>query len=420
MLKIKSGFIRNVKTELRGMNLNIGHVIDRFNIVSTISSIPQLKFLNALPFVESIEPDKSIHAPEFPESSYGMFLTFASLPTPDAVLNETSKILSSFVPGVSQNKEPSEGWIPTSKVVKWSGAYKANDSGYYGKGVRVAVLDTCGLNLPPQQFYDYTPITAMTTNEFLDLNGHGKHVATIIAGPEYRSPTTGLLCRGFAPKATVVGIKCLGGVMGMGMNSDLLKAIDIAIEKKCKVVNMSLGSEDPDEYSVTCEIIDAATEKYEMIFVVAIGNSGDKPGTAGDPAIAKSALSVGAGSIFDDCASYFSSRGPANVTGEIKPDCIMPGGGRKNESDKPMEGIYSSTAVMSLLDSLSEDNQPDGFAAMPGSSQATPGAAGEITLAVEMGVIKTVWDVKDKLKSMSSGKNNDEGWGWLYWDTLMS
>jgi len=204
---------------------------------------------------------------------------------------------------------------------------------------------------------------------------------------------------------------------------DLLKAIDIAITNKCKFINMSLGSENTQEYSVVCKVIDAAVEQYGIIPVIAAGNSGPGPKTIGDPGICKSALTMGAASTRDLKVSSFSSRGPVEIPGMesyIKPDAIGPGGGRHNADDEPMEYIYSGTSMASLLDSVSEDSMPDGYAGLPGTSQITPIATALSILAYEAGIIKTVDDIKDILKSTYGQKNSDEGYGWYTWDRLVS
>lgn len=423
MLKVKSDYLSKIKTEIKGLNLNIGQSIPRFGLVATIGSQHQISALAKLPFVDAVYPDNQVHAPEFPLISQSEYGLFSSLPTPDSIINEALKITRNLTTTILPKKEISKGHIPTFDILKLVGADKAHSQGLYGRGIRVAVLDTCGIQTPPQQIKDYTPITAMMTKEFADLNGHGAHVAKIIAGASEVSRTTGLKCIGLAPKATVVGIKCLGGVMGMGMNSDLLKAIDIAITNKCKFINMSLGSENPKEYSVVCKVIDAAVEKYDIIPVIAAGNSGNKSKTIGDPGICKKALTIGAGSTRDLKTSSFSSRGPVSIFGMeeyIKPDAICPGGGRYASNDEPMEYIYSGTSMASLLDSVSEDNMPDGFAGLPGTSQATPIATALSILAYETGIIKTVDDIKDLLKSAYGQKNSDEGYGWYTWDTLLS
>lgn len=111
-------------------------------------------------------------------------------------------------------------------------AYEYPDSA--GEGVTAYVLDT-GVRITHQEFggragYGYDAIDNDT--EAPDDNGHGTHVAGIIAGAEH----------GVAKKAEVVAVRVLDA-HGSGTVSDVIEGIDWVTENAAKpaVVAMSLG-----------------------------------------------------------------------------------------------------------------------------------------------------------------------------------
>ena len=68
--------------------------------------------------------------------------------------------------------------------------------------------------------------------------------------------------------------------------------------------------------------VDALSEQYGTLFVIAAGNAG--PETISTPGAAASALTVGAVDKQDNLAG-FSSTGPLTGTGALKPDIAAPG-----------------------------------------------------------------------------------------------
>jgi subtilisin family serine protease len=70
--------------------------------------------------------------------------------------------------------------------------------------------------------------------------------------------------------------------------------------------------------------VDALTEQYDTLFVVAAGNSGPVSRTVEFPGAADRALTVGAVDTGDVLAD-FSSRGPLVGSYELKPEVVAPG-----------------------------------------------------------------------------------------------
>ncbi|WP_329004208.1 S8 family serine peptidase [Kribbella sp. NBC_00709] len=125
----------------------------------------------------------------------------------------------------------------------------------------------------------------------MDDNGHGTHVAGIVAGNS--ATPTGRT--GVAPAATLTAYKVLGAD-GRGPESDIIAGLEAATAPdnphRAGVVNLSLSG-DPDQN----DPLEAATEAAAhagVIVVAAAGNNGPGIGTVGSPAEAPDVLAVGA------------------------------------------------------------------------------------------------------------------------------
>lgn len=149
-----------------------------------------------------------------------------------------------------------------------------------GKGITVAVLDT-GIDLT------HPDLAANLASEhkncvdgkpMSDENGHGTHVAGIIAGVK-----NGFGVEGVAEESKVAAVKVLDK-NGMGYWSDVICGIDWVISKSktnnIRVINMSLGG--PGTSDSNCgftnnDLLNQATcraRDNNIVNVVAAGNSG--------------------------------------------------------------------------------------------------------------------------------------------------
>lgn len=282
----------------------------------------------------------------------------------------------------------------------------ANKEGYTGKGVIVAVPDTGGspTHEMTRQMEYYS--TMRDKGQIVDRNGHGQWCVSTIGGREWFDRTLMVKLEGVAPECRLIGIKCLGFVVGIGFDSDVLEAMQLAIERGAHIVSMSLGTDevptDPTE-DPQIKAVDNMAQRG-IIPVIAAGNSGPDPGTINSPGCADSALTVGSYSPLTGLVSPFSSRGPT-PWGSVKPDVIAPG-----------EDIYSG--CLGVLDPVG-DGLYNHFAVLSGTSMSTPHVAGLLALAKQyynsLGVTLTVDLVKTICEAYGEPKNNDSGWGLLTW-----
>lgn len=276
-----------------------------------------------------------------------------SFPTPLSMFGATQNPNQGYQAALD---EDSADWgYSTAYTRTLLGVDRAEEVGITGKGVKVCVLDT-GVNLNTQQVPTYTDFDdAMTVEPAVDENGHGTHCFTIAMGlgtVNYRN----IALKGMAVDAHPIAIKVLGGGIGTGRDSDILKGMEMAYLKSANIVSMSLGSNNDNPQSPLCRAVSRLTQEG-MIFCIAAGNSGSKAHTIGTPGTAEDAITVGAVSPKDNSVASFSSRG-TTVDGRIKPDISSYG-----------VDIYSSTSRGSLLDGIG-DHRIDGFAKLSGTSMA--------------------------------------------------
>jgi subtilisin family serine protease len=236
------------------------------------------------------------------------------------------------------------------------GAPEVWRTGNTGGGVTVAVLDT-GIDASHPDLagqvvaaQDFTGTTAPG-----DPVGHGTHVAATVAG-------TGPTYRGVAP-----GAKLLDGRVCAALgcqDSAVLAGMQWAAERGARVVNLSLGRADTPGVDAVEEAVGRLSAQYNMLFVVAAGNDGERGRPVSSPSTADAALSVGAVDKADRMAP-FSSSGPRPGDRAIKPEVTAPG--------VDIVAARSSTSVIG-------DPVGERYLRLSGTSMATPHVAGAASL----------------------------------------
>ncbi|WP_158558133.1 S8 family peptidase [Spongiactinospora gelatinilytica] len=261
------------------------------------------------------------------------------------------------------------------KSVPQVGAPEAWKSGYTGKGVTVAVLDT-GYDPAHPDLQGVVTHSKSFSSDEPDVNdhvGHGTHVASTIAGT---GAASGGKYRGVAPDAKIAVGKVLSEYGGF--ESEIAAGMEWAAnEVKAKVVNMSLGGADTQTLDPLEEAVNVLSERAGTLFVIAAGNAGSLQGAVGSPGSADAALTVGAVDKQDQLAE-FSSRGPRIGDGAIKPEITAPGVNITAAVPGGAEGAYD---------------------AYSGTSMATPHVAGAAAILAQR---RPDWR-GDRLKSVLIG-----------------
>jgi serine protease len=141
-----------------------------------------------------------------------------------------------------------------------------------------------------------------------DDNGHGTHVAGIIAA----TTNNAVGIRGAAPGVKILPIKALNSG-GSGSYSTVATAINTAVTQGAKVINMSLGG------TVPSTIFDAAVANanaHGVTVVAAAGNNGTTGSPASYPAATQGVVGVGAvdsglnRASFSTCGAYVDLSAP--------------------------------------------------------------------------------------------------------------
>jgi subtilisin family serine protease len=252
--------------------------------------------------------------------------------------------------------------VSLDRSVPQIGAPTVWKTGFTGRGVRVAVLDT-GIDAAHPDFAGRIARLDNFTDDpdANDVVGHGTHVASTIAGSGAASDGR---YKGVAPDATLlIGKVCTA--LGCP-ESAILAGMEWAAASGADVVNLSLGGADNSELDPLEEAVNTLTARHGTLFVIAAGNNSE-PRTVSSPASADAALAVGAVDA-DDALAEFSSRGPRLAGGAIKPEITAPG-----------------VDIVAARASGSEPGDPvdPWYARMSGTSMATPHVSGAAALLAQ-------------------------------------
>lgn len=249
--------------------------------------------------------------------------------------------------------------------------------------IKVGIIDTGISNKHPDLLTNVKGgvNTINPRKNWNDDNGHGSHVAGIVAALDNDIGVIGV-----GPKIDLYAIKVLGA-SGSGYLSDVIEGIQWAIANNMQVINMSLGTAS-DIQSFHDAVILA--KNAGIVVVAAAGNSG---GSVIFPAAYPEAIAVSATDKSDVIASW-SSRGP--------------------EVDLAAPGVFIYSTYKGT-----------GYATLSGTSMAAPHVAGSAALVLNTPVggydviLNGKWDpdeVQKKLQDRavdlgSTGFDNLYGWG---------
>jgi subtilisin family serine protease len=144
-----------------------------------------------------------------------------------------------------------------------------------------------------------------------DVDGHGTHIATIIAGNSVDATLLGTRVgrvSGIAPRARIAIYKACwlkpGDTRGTCATSDLVRAIDDAVADGVDLINYSVGSLEETELDAPDDLALLDALDAGVLTVVAAGNDGPQLDTIGSPSSAPWVLTTAAstqdGEFFDD------------------------------------------------------------------------------------------------------------------------
>jgi serine protease AprX len=165
--------------------------------------------------------------------------------------------------------------VQLSSTPSFDGALKMDDAEFTGKNVTVAVLDTGiyphrDLTSSEKRIVAWRDLINQTPLPY-DDNGHGTHIAGVIAGNGFTSRNK---FRGIAPDAKLVGIKILDK-NGRGYLADLIAGIEWCIQNRStyniKIINLpvSLATQDVNYNDPLSRIITMASRKRIVICAAA-------------------------------------------------------------------------------------------------------------------------------------------------------
>ena len=278
--------------------------------------------------------------------------------------------------------------------------------GYTGAGIGIAVIDS-GITSWHDDLTSKTstlfPYGNQRVTKFVDFvngralpyddNGHGSHIAGIIAGNGYDSRGEK---SGIAPGASLISLKVLDA-NGQGTISNIIAALGWvaanATTYNIRVVNLSVGANIHESYWTDPLTLAAKAVTDKGITVVtAAGNRGKNAagqlqyGGITAPANAPWVLTVGASSTNgtltrnDDTLASFSSSGPTYRDYEAKPDLVAPGVGTVSLA-VPGSTFYLTKAA-ALVDGKPVRGSKS-YLALSGTSMAAPVVAGTVALMLQ-------------------------------------
>jgi subtilisin len=340
---------------------------------------------------------------------------------------------------------------PTQEAYGWGLArigiseIQADYPGLDGSGVKVAILDTgIDINHPdlkPNIIGGVNARAGADPRNYQDDNGHGTHIAGIIAAREHNGANKhGVI--GAAPHILIYAIKVLDQ-NGAAQVSDLISGLGWVRANNINLVNMSLGF--PQEWGPYPALEKAIKLLYDagVIMVAAAGNRNPRPvpiaqtnggdtnggdtscstsqslvpdemtaqtnggDTNGgdstpfcykttmvkDPAAYPWVIAVGATDEHDLVANY-SRSGPEMAAHGV----VAPGG----SSSRDLSGV--------LTEGILSTNLGGGYGLAVGTSQATAHVTGTIALALQLQRNLTFQDILALLRSTATSNGLSANW----------
>lgn len=267
-------------------------------------------------------------------------------------------------------------------------------TGFTGKDIGVVILDT---GIYPHIDFDHRIVcfkdfVNQKTAPY-DDNGHGTHVAGILAGSGKGSNGK---YRGIASGCNIISCKILDK-NGNGRMVNIFQAIDWILENykkyNIRIVNISVGSisSSNSKKESLIQYVDNLWDQG-LTVVAAAGNMGPKPGSITVPGSSRKVITVGSSDLLDT-KTGISGVGPTSDC-ICKPDIVAPGA-----------SVISCAA-----------GPKNSYTQKSGTSMSTPIVSGAIALLLEKNPLLTNVEIKMLLKEAAVDMGyarNQQGWGKL-------
>ena len=264
------------------------------------------------------------------------------------------------LPGVAKVRPVGRYQLASSEAVPYVGATAVQAAGFDGRGVRVAVIDTgidythYNLGGPGTgQAYGAAYASPAATNGLfptakvvggwdfvgevwpngdrtedpdpIDAEGHGTHVADIIAGRSNDGKH-----KGVAPGASLIALKVCSAVALLCDGVSMMKAMEYALDPNgdgdmrdaVDIINLSIGSaygQEEDDMAFAA----ANAVKLGVVVVAAAGNSGNLPFSVSAPSTAPGVISVAQTETPDALAFPLQVEKPSSIAPMFTNTAVM-------------------------------------------------------------------------------------------------
>jgi serine protease AprX len=246
--------------------------------------------------------------------------------------------------------------------------------GLKGTGIVIAIVDTGidaghdslkGIHI--KAWKDYVN----NRPEPYDDQGHGSHVASIVAGKgaSFGAKVEGYDLHGGAQKVSLVIVKAISKD-STGRTQDVIAGIDFAIQQDSDIICLSLGSHQQPLGLISDSMRDKVNQAISagILVVAAAGNTGPNNDDVESPASVEGVIAVGAIDK-DQKLAKFSARGNNAGVGPL-------GVGARGDPNKKPEIVAPGVEIKGAW-------KEDGYAQASGTSQAAPFVCSGLALVLE-------------------------------------
>lgn len=243
------------------------------------------------------------------------------------------------------------------------------NKGLDGNGIVIGIVDT-GIQADHPELEE---VSILRWKDFVnektkpyDDNGHGTHVAGIIAARgSWKGIFHGVKLKGIVPNVKLIIAKAIPKDM-KGNDGDVVEGIEFCVEEGAHIICLSLGGNSSFTGKVGRACENAISEG--VFIVAAAGNDGNDSKDVSSPASVDGVIAVGAVDRNGKIAS-FSSKGD---NGEETPD-------PRDDREYPDEKPELAAPGVDIISTWNENK----YAKASGTSQAVPFVVGIIALLLE-------------------------------------